>query len=357
MKKLLIVLCAVCLIAGLVSCDSNEGIGEGQELVSIRFIPQLEQEKKLDGAISDADMTVSKYYYKAAPSSGSKNMKGATTDWVALNMSTYETEKCFSAGQWDFVLKGENSKGGLLFQGEVKGVVLKAGTNSASVVLSEKINTSTSEKGNVVLDITTPMLFQSGSTPTLGVKFQKLDGSDVTPTVVTALAKTEDSTNKNNRFSAKYSLAPGLYLVTVSYKEVKGSDTVQMKDSIVALRVVEKTDTRITGNIDESIYVSATLTIAGKKTVKGTVTKAENANTFTFTSSTGADYHTPTSYKWYVDGIEQTTGVTTPETKLTSVLTYAGTEIGNHSVTCVAVYTDSDYSSVYSASMNFEIRN
>lgn len=360
MKKLFLITMTVVMLVAFVSCN-EQFIGyfdQPDTLVGVVFRPVINQKKSITGSLADGALDPHTYQYKASPVSKNSMMRGTSADWQTLekksgSVNEYETSQSFSVGQWNFEIRALNEDGGLIYQGESEAVLTaNEQTNVVSVGLFEKINSSTSEKGTVSINISTPHLITGVESGNLVLEFKTMDGSTVSPTVKTALSSTES--NGVLTYSGAYQIEPGFYLVKASYSETLNDKTASMSSSVVALRVIEKTTSEISGNIEESLFVSAQVNIGAAKKVSGSLSysEADDVYTCTFTPASGDDYLTPTAYYWYEDGLtadEETTSTTHNYTP--------GTAYGLHSITCVAVYEDESTGavSVFSATTQITV--
>lgn len=370
MRKIVLTVVSIILMLSFASCNLDLFVKQEPkvgELVSVTFKPYINETKAVSAQIATADTTPSYYQYLAVPVSKSSMVKGSTGQWETLTKKSgssneYETAKCFSLGEWTFSIRAMNSKGGLIYQGESGKVLLTANdNNSVSVDLIEKINTETTDSGTVKLRIAVPHLVKGGNPGTLSVELKDIDNAAVSP--VSSVTPSTTSTDKNADeyiYNGSYTLAPGLYIVKVNYSETQDGKTVTMSSSITGFRVIEKTETLITGSIEESLYASVNVVISSQKKVSGSLSvTGPSTGTYTaeFTANTsGANDLIPTKYLWYVDG-EAKTGTDSGDKK-TSTLSYTpGASYGYHSITCIAVYKDSTSSSVFSATKSLEVKN
>ena len=117
----------------------------------------------------------------------------------------------------------------------------------------------------------------------------------------------------------------------------------------------------VSGTLDPSDFVEGRLNVSSL-TVSGEMTPSENiainnAATFTVTDKTSSskksDYNI--SYRWYVNGVEQTSGIaygTNSNGETTTTLTHSFTKYGPKEVSCVIAYQlKSDTSKVYTSTV------
>lgn len=283
-----------------VSCSSEVSYSsdneESSDLASVNFTVQTSEIKSLTVSNDASDIAI--YTFKAV--SNAEDAKGESTSFEAYNAAESGAGTIsarFSPGYWTFTIRGSNSSGGVIYEGN-KTVYLSPGENDVEIDISPVINTAEGLKGSLKINITAPIVSEDEtcyfSFSCVSLTEANAESFSLTVPAAAVTRGTEDCsvlfTDEN--------FSPGLYLLTVSYYENSLSDTA-VSTAVTAFRIIESTVTEVSGRLDGFLFSSVNISVLRQDLSASMIHNGANS---TFTVTPGGSGYTNVSYRWYING-------------------------------------------------------
>ena len=362
MKRAIGFIMIVIALTALVSCNNEIKQNVNSDgTVDLKMAILVEEETKALNYSSHyaAGFDISSYEYRATCTS-TAGARGTQASWTTLSVSEGSaTLSKMDRGSWTIEVRAKNSNGGVISQGSID-VVLTSNGQDAAINLK---NVDGATSATVSIGVTVPIL-ASGS---VEVKYTTLSdianlgsGTAVTmtghPGYSTALSGTgvvaTTSASGQNGYTGSVSLAPGLYVMQVLYKD--GATAVA--GQTMAFRVADNTPFAINGTLTAGEFLDLDLTpitvddriISVAVSSDATVTSGTLA--CTVTASTTAGSLTSPTYNWYLDG-----ALISDQNTATFSKTGYGSITGTHVLTCIVSGTVNGENVAGYASSSFTI--
>lgn len=281
-----------------VSCSgevTSSAKTEDSDLASVNLNVQTSETKDL--TVTNNASVISTYEFKA--SSTAVDAKGKSTDFEnygAQSTGSGTIAARFSPGYWTFTVRGKNSDGGVIYEGNTT-VYLSPGSNNVSVVISPVINTE-GGAGTLSINISAPRV-SNDQTSYFALSYISLTDENAQSTALTVPQNALTRTAENCALEFTNStLTPGLYLLSVSYYENSSAQSA-LSTAVTPFRIIEGTTTTVSGRMEGFLYASVNLTVTTQG-LGASMSYSSANNAFTVTPS-GSGY-TNVSYKWYING-------------------------------------------------------
>lgn len=342
MKKFIGILMIAMLLIAFVSCSNEVGTTNttSDKAVDLKLAIKIDgEDKALDySSHYAAGFAIASYEYKATCTT-TANAQGTQASWATLTVSEGSaTLSKLARGTWTIDVRAKNSTGGVISQAQVAGVVLQ--TNGQTQTINLK-NTNGTTSATVSIGVTAPTLAQG----TLEVKYQTLAniatiGSGTSVTMTPAAGKVSELSGSgiiattasagNTAYTGSVSLAPGLYVMQVLYKDNGTTVAGQM----MAFRVADNTPFAINGTLTAGEFLDLELSsiTTDERIIAVTVTNAATVTAGTLActvSATGAD---SLNYTWCLDG-----SVVAGQTSASYSNAFSST--GTHVLSCIVTGT------------------
>ncbi len=333
-KGKLFVIFALVIALLFVSCSgevSSSAKPEDSALASVNLNVQTSDTKDL--TVTNDASVITSYEFKATTTvADAKGKSTAFEDYGAQSTGAGTIAARFSPGYWTFTVRGKNSTGGVIYEGK-NTVYLAPGTNNVSVIISPVINTQEGLTGTLSINISAPMV-SSNQTSTFSLSYISLtdENANSVPLSVPQGSVTRTAEDCNLTFSDS-TLAPGLYLLSVSYYENSSANNA-ISSAVTPFRIIEGTTTTIGGRMEGFLYASVNLSVS--KQGLSAALSYNSANT-TFTATPGGSGFTNVTYKWYINGTKVSQSGATLNVSSCFGENLMSADAGYYCVTCVVM--------------------
>lgn len=365
MKKIIGILMIAMALIAFVSCNNEVGTSNAvvdNSPVDLKLAISTDgQDKAL--AYSEHYTTgfaVSSYEYTATCTS-TPGARGTQATWASLTVSEGSaTLAKMDRGTWTISVRAKNSTGGVISQASVN-VTL---TSNGQVQAINLKNTDGATSATVSIGVTVPNL----ATPSVVVKYIALanmanlatQGTSVTMTAHAGYETTLDGAGVvattaaagQNGFTGSATIAPGLYIMQIQFKD---GDTA-VAGQMMAFRVVDNTPFAINGALTAGEFLNLQLTpiTVDDRIINVTVSSAAAITSDTLACTVSASSTTGAlasqAYYWYLDGT-----LVDGQSAATFSKTGYGSLTGAHVLTCIVTGTINGIAAVGYAQSPFEV--
>ena len=372
MKRFIGILFIALALVALVSCNSEAAHTDLNDdgTVDLKMAVYVEgQSKALDySSHYAAGFLIAGYEYTATCTT-TPGAQGTQASWASLTVvQESATLQKMARGSWTIAVRAKNSTGGVISQGSIN-VVLTSNGQDAAINLSN-VNGATS--ATVSVGVTVPIL-AAGSVEVKYIGLADMadlasQGTSVTMTPHSGYETTVSDTGVvatteaegQNGYTGSASIAPGLYVMQVLYKDGVTAVAGQM----LAFRVADNTPFAINGTLTAGEFLDLDLTpiTVDDRTITVNVASAaaidaDDQNDIedgTLTCTVSASSTTGTlagqTYSWYLDGILVENQISASFSK-----TGYGSMTGTHVLTCIVSGTIGGQNAVGYASSSFTV--